>query len=139
MQLNLTQDTRHFQCNGIPYIARTIQPCCGTMQVIREWGYLPRTSAVYKPCADAQILRLEKALGEWPKIKVINHPALGRVATPVGPYDVKAAAEHMDWQQVVLNGGPPCFHLEADGSFCGRAERWHGDDTHPFRALHTIL
>jgi hypothetical protein len=21
------------------------------------------------------------------------------------------AAENMDWQQVVLNGGPPCFHL----------------------------
>src|SRR5690348_7967596 len=31
----------------------------------------------------------------------------------------------MDWQQVALNGGPPCFHVEGP-QFCGRAERWHG-------------
>ncbi len=38
-----------------------------------------------------------------------------------------AAAENMDWQQVVLNGGPPCFHLpEGETRFCGRAHRWHG-------------
>jgi len=37
-----------------------------------------------------------------------------------------AAAENMDWQQVVMNGGPPCFHLCEDGHFCGRAERWEG-------------
>lgn len=49
------------------------------------------------------------------------------------------AAEHMDWQQVVLNGGPPCFHLE-DGRFCGRAERWAGHgELHKFRPLHEIL
>ncbi len=35
------------------------------------------------------------------------------------------AARDADWQQVVLNGGPPCFHLE-DGRFCLRAERWDG-------------
>lgn len=35
------------------------------------------------------------------------------------------AAKNMDWMQVVLNGGPPCFHIEDDGRFCGRAERWH--------------
>jgi hypothetical protein len=34
-------------------------------------------------------------------------------------------AENMDWQQVVLNGGPPCFHLEGE-RFCGRAQRWDG-------------
>ncbi len=37
-----------------------------------------------------------------------------------------AAAANMDWQQVVLNGGPPCFCLGEDGTFCGRAKRWHG-------------
>jgi hypothetical protein len=34
----------------------------------------------------------------------------------------------MDWEQVALNGGPPCFHVE-DGTperFCGRAKRWQG-------------
>lgn len=36
------------------------------------------------------------------------------------------AAEEMDWMQVVLNQGPPCFHLEESGRFCGRAERWDG-------------
>lgn len=36
------------------------------------------------------------------------------------------AAEQMDWVQVVLNGGPPCFHLDEDGYFCGRAQRWDG-------------
>lgn len=49
------------------------------------------------------------------------------------------AAKHMDWQQVVLNGGPPCFHLEEDGYFCGRAERWHDHGTHDFETLDKIL
>lgn len=53
------------------------------------------------------------------------------------------AAEHMDWMQVVLNGGPPCFHIE-DGRFCGRAERWAGHDNdlhrdHPFVSLADLL
>lgn len=41
------------------------------------------------------------------------------------------AALEMDWQQVVQNGGPPCFHLMDDGTFCGRAERWPGHDVTP--------
>ncbi len=36
------------------------------------------------------------------------------------------AAANADWMQVVLNQGPPCFHLEEDGTFCLRAERWEG-------------
>lgn len=36
------------------------------------------------------------------------------------------AAKAFDWHQVILNGGPPCFHLEQDERFCGRAERWAG-------------
>ncbi len=38
------------------------------------------------------------------------------------------ACEDADWIQVVLNGGPPCFHLDDDRSFCFRAERWGGHD-----------
>ncbi len=35
------------------------------------------------------------------------------------------AAQNMDWDQVVVNGGPPCFYLR-EGLFCGRAQRWQG-------------
>jgi len=38
---------------------------------------------------------------------------------------LQAAFKIADWQQVVLNGGPPCFHLE-HGRFCLRAQRWGG-------------
>jgi len=48
------------------------------------------------------------------------------------------AAELMDWQQVVLNGGHPCFQLE-QGRFCGRAERWHSDHTHRVISLADLL
>jgi hypothetical protein len=49
------------------------------------------------------------------------------------------AAENMDWQQVVLNGGPPCFHIEG-GKFCGRAERWPGHDgAHRFISLAKLI
>lgn len=51
------------------------------------------------------------------------------------------AARHADWMQVVLNGGPPCFHFEEErGRFCLRAERWHDDPhTHPFVPLAQML
>lgn len=50
-----------------------------------------------------------------------------------------AAARKMDWQQVVMNGGPPCFH-RTNERFCGRAERWPGHDqiagtSYPFHAF----
>lgn len=46
------------------------------------------------------------------------------------------AATRADWEQVRLNGGPPCFHIE-DGRFCFRAERWPGHPVyHPFTTLH---
>lgn len=41
---------------------------------------------------------------------------------------IEAAARAFDWQQVVLNGGPPCFWLDETGHFCGRAQRWSGHD-----------
>jgi hypothetical protein len=40
--------------------------------------------------------------------------------------ELKSAAAHVDWQQVILNGGPPCFYLEERGRFCLRAQRWGG-------------
>jgi len=52
------------------------------------------------------------------------------------------AAKTMDWQQVVQNGGPPCFHLEKDGRFCGRAKLWQGhgvQDFHDFVSLDELL
>lgn len=60
------------------------------------------------------------------------------------------AADNMDWQQVVLNGGPPCFFLQDkrsghDGRFCGRAERWQGHSAdsdwpnHAFVSLADLL
>lgn len=38
----------------------------------------------------------------------------------------------MDWQQVILNGGPSCFALagDLDTHYCGRAQRWAGHDSH---------
>jgi len=54
---------------------------------------------------------------------------VGESAAPARPESaelVKAARE-MDWQQVVLNGGPPCFYLEGE-KFCERAQRWAGHD-----------
>lgn len=55
---------------------------------------------------------------------------------------IHRAALNMDWGQVVANGGPPCFHLDDDGSFCGRAERWDGHgrkEFHEYRPLSTLL
>jgi hypothetical protein len=54
------------------------------------------------------------------------------------------AAKNMDWMQVVLNQGPPCFHVQNDGLFCGRAREWDGHKTrggliHKFRSLADLL
>jgi len=53
------------------------------------------------------------------------------------------AAENMDWQQVVLNGGPPCFHIQPNGRFCGRAKLWIGHKSpqqdHCFISLADLL
>jgi hypothetical protein len=60
-----------------------------------------------------------------------------------------AAAREADWQQVVLNGGPPCFHRDVAGPgeqrLCLRAERWEGHDPknhdigHPFVSLEALV
>lgn len=46
------------------------------------------------------------------------------------------AARIADWEQVRLNGGPPCFKF-MEGSFCLRAKRWEGHDCHhEYTTLH---
>lgn len=50
------------------------------------------------------------------------------------------AAKAADWDQVVFNGGPPCFFLGDDGHFCFRAKRWDGhEDIHAFVDLADLL
>lgn len=47
----------------------------------------------------------------------------------------------LDWQQVVLNGGPACFAMLEDenGWYCGRAQRWEGHDgEHKFVSLQDL-
>ena len=48
------------------------------------------------------------------------------------------ACRRMDWAQVRLHGGEPCFHIESDGRFCGRARRWDGHSPHSFHAFVTL-
>lgn len=60
------------------------------------------------------------------------------------PEDLQAellAARIMDWKQVALNHtyGRPCFHLEPEGRFCGRAEGWHDKTTDRLFHLFTPL
>lgn len=74
-------------------------------------------------------------LAATPQIPAAPPPDLSALAS-----QLHAAAKHMDWQQVVMNGGPPCFHLQEDGRFCGRAKRWAGHDYHHrFVSLADIL
>jgi len=48
-------------------------------------------------------------------------------------YEEEAECTQMDWRQVALNGGPPCFFDNGNGQYCGRAERWAGHGSiHPF-------
>jgi hypothetical protein len=66
--------------------------------------------------------------------------AIHALATPAQRDAQREAAKNMDWQQVVLNGGPPCFHLEKDGRFCGRAKLWTGHEIiHGFVSLADLL
>jgi len=49
------------------------------------------------------------------------------------------ALENIDWEQVVFNGGPPCFHLEGN-KFCLRAERWAGHEVmHAYKPLAELI
>lgn len=55
--------------------------------------------------------------------------------------DKQVSDVEMDWQQVVRNGGPPCFYVVGT-QFCGRAKRWagHGDPVgHEYVSLNALL
>ncbi len=58
---------------------------------------------------------------------------------PVQADRLIAAMANIDWVQFTMNGGG-CFHLDPDGSLCGRAIRWPGhqsdDADHLFVPLH---
>ena len=50
----------------------------------------------------------------------------------------------MDWQQVALNGGPPCFAVNTPNDlpnrYCGRAEQWEGHGSiHDYVSLDDLL
>lgn len=51
------------------------------------------------------------------------------------------AAKNADWRQVVMNGGPPCFHRHPDDDqFCLRTQRWDGHPSfHRFVPLDDLL
>ena len=53
---------------------------------------------------------------------------VGNALPDVQREQVLAAAQKADWGQVVMNQGPPCFHLLTNGEprFCLAAERWAG-------------
>ncbi len=52
---------------------------------------------------------------------------------------IVTAAQNADWQQVALNGGPPCFHLAGE-KFCLAAQRWAGHpEHHAFVSLVDLL
>lgn len=53
---------------------------------------------------------------------------------------LELACSDPDWQQVALNGGPPCFHLCDDGRFCFRAKRWEGhEDLHKYISFSSFV
>lgn len=52
---------------------------------------------------------------------------------------VRLACDKADWEQILRNGGPPCFHVE-ENHLCLRAERWAGHDAvHQFKSLFSLL
>jgi hypothetical protein len=54
--------------------------------------------------------------------------------------ELDRACYRANWQQVIINGGPPCFAFEGDGKFCLRAERWAGHtQRHRFVSLAALL
>lgn len=53
--------------------------------------------------------------------------------------ELDKALSCIDWQQVVLNGGPPCFFIE-NGRFCLAAKRWAGHGSyHQYVSLADLI
>ena len=79
-----------------------------------------------------------------PEPQIINLADALRASVAAAPAPVQAdrlitAMANIDWVQFTMNGGG-CFHLDPDGSLCGRAIRWPGhqseDADHLFVPLH---
>lgn len=49
---------------------------------------------------------------------------------------ILGACTIVDWGQVLANGGPPCFHLMAEGDLCLRAKSWPG---HGVKGFHDFV
>lgn len=78
----------------------------------------------------------EKTIRE--AIRILATPAPER---PEASTDLYVACSIADWQQVVGNGGPPCFHLDG-ARFCLRAKAWHGHadrDDYPYHRYVSLL
>lgn len=55
---------------------------------------------------------------------------------------LEKAGDMADWTQVALNHayGSPCFQFETERErFCLRAASWHGEGTHDFVSLGTLI
>ncbi len=102
-----------------------------------------------KTCLDCRYIARENGrakVGDSHYFECVNHRTSARLARAHlklldKSEQIAKAAKKADWQQVVLNGGPPCFHVD-DNTFCLRAERWlgHGDkDFHKFTSLEDLM
>lgn len=91
------------------------------------------------PLAIAQFARqlFPESGRHWPKRKLRENDLVSPPNNMMN--ELIKMAEKMDWQQVALNGGPPCFH--SDGKcFCGRALRWEGHpEDHKFVSLADLI
>ena len=89
MSLKLTQTIRHFDHDddGRPVVLRVIEPSepygywPGNAYEIREWTISRKAMAMYERCLADEVEQFEEELGET-KVKFVEHPTLGQVATP---------------------------------------------------------
>jgi hypothetical protein len=104
-------------------------------QLVKEWRARAHRNgkSPYRKAGLAQFQCADELEAAIPAIKAINRQNK----------DLRAwiAATRADWQQVVLNGGPPCFHYESERErFCLSAERWRGHGVfHEFVPLDSLL
>ncbi len=117
---------------------------------VRRHGRRPVLLLFFTPGASFAAERPSSATrltGRWANLNVMANKqnAKAGFAGAHGSARLLAAAKNADWVQVVLNGGPPCFHLE-DGRFCLRAKRWDGhkriggsEAIHKFVSLEKLL
>lgn len=137
--------SKHF---GVAFSDCTAPDCVTAREAIAGKGVARSlTKHRFRPCQNQTQLCCEpltedaadnRACGQWFGAEIHSQPASPPVEGDAG---VGQTAQ-MDWQQVALNGGPPCFALlnDENGWYCGRAERWEGHDgEHRFISLDALL